>query len=83
MWSANPLDGIDLSVLEFLASHRNPVVDLVPVTLGVAGTDVVTMAVLQTLALVIALFARGTATQARLGAFAGDEAVIRQDERHA
>lgn len=58
MWSANPLDGIDLSVLEFLASHRNPVADLVPVTLGVAGTDVVTMAVLQTLALVIALFAR-------------------------
>ena len=46
MWSANPLDGIDLSVLEFFASHRDPVFDLVPVTLGVAGTDVATMAVL-------------------------------------
>lgn len=58
MWSANPLDGIDLSVLEFFASHRDPVFDLVPVTLGVAGTDVATMAVLQTLALVIALLTR-------------------------
>ena len=58
MWSANPLDGIDLSVLGFFASHRDPVFDLVPVTLGVAGTDVATMAVLQTLALVVALLAR-------------------------
>lgn len=31
----------------------------------------------------IALFARGTAANARLGAFAGDEAVIRRGERHA
>lgn len=58
MWSSVLLDAVDLSILEYLASIRTPILTAIPIALGVVGTSPVALKLLMILGLGVAAYWR-------------------------
>lgn len=67
VWTATPLDNVDLAILEFLVDHRSPTLTAVPMWLGILGMQFVPMGLLVLVALVLAVHRRAWRQLAAVG----------------